>query len=503
VKSFVVISFLLSLTFLLYAQYYDELIELDTPALVDSAWNNYYQELLELEKPLNISSRIYLQDTNNYCLNSLQYEIPQGILLLNNRYNIDTGNNDWGLHLNLKTERVNLVLGSYRVRFGRGLVCGTGSRKLPDSPFKLYMPTSPSTYTPLGAAFIYQGNSLQTLVFASVQNRVARLKDERITSLPTTNSDNLSHTQENIYGTSVAWVNNSFQIAGLLYRQQYDRAFNDSLLVSNLNAYSLYAALKLPNNQISTELSYANHQLSTILSWNYHLKSFSQTLSYAQNTIYHQFPYALSASILNHNTDRKEINCDLKWNVLTNANLQIHYGINIGPAFSGEPFSRFISSLAYDKRGTRWKLNFYQYDRELITWIDSTYISTIPEHYRIQTTGHLPITTYLFQQFEFSYTLQNKEDYTKNTYHFQYFLGYKKSIWEMRLGYTSWQSPHNFYIADEISPEYYSMCSSEETSISITTGLKFKEATFSLYGEKSLLSSKKYRIRIQLKVSIF
>ena len=73
----------------------------------------------------------------------------------------------------------------------------------------------------------------------------------------------------------------------------------------------------------------------------------------------------------------------------------------------------------------------------------------------------------------------------------------------MRLGYTSWQSPHNFYIADEISPEYYSMCSSEETAISITTGLKFKEANFSLYGEKSLLSSKKYRIRIQLKVSIF
>ena len=71
-KSFVVISFLLSLTFLLYSQYYDELIELDTPALVDSAWNNYYQELMELEKPLNVSTRLYLQDTNNYCLNSLQ-----------------------------------------------------------------------------------------------------------------------------------------------------------------------------------------------------------------------------------------------------------------------------------------------------------------------------------------------------------------------------------------------------------------------------------------------
>lgn len=126
-KSFAVIVFLLSLTFFLSAQYYDELIELDTPALIDSAWNNFYQELSELEKPLHFSTRVYLRDTINYTLNSLEYEIQQGTLLLNNRYNIDTGNSDWGIHLNLKTDKVNLVLGSYRIRFGRGLVIGTGT----------------------------------------------------------------------------------------------------------------------------------------------------------------------------------------------------------------------------------------------------------------------------------------------------------------------------------------------------------------------------------------
>ena len=502
-KSFAVIVFLLSLTFFLSAQYYDELIELDTPALIDSAWNNFYQELSELEKPLHFSTRVYLRDTINYTLNSLEYEIQQGTLLLNNRYNIDTGNSDWGIHLNLKTDKVNLVLGSYRIRFGRGLVIGTGSRSLPDSPFKLYKPTSPSTYSPSGTAFIYQGKFLQTLAFASVQNRVAKIKEERITSLPATHSDYLSHSQENIYGTSIAWVKNHFQIAGLLYKQQYDRAFNDSILVSNLIAYSLYADFKISNNRLSSELSYANHQVSTILSWNYHLKSFSQTLSFAQNTIYHQFPYALSASILNPNTDRKEINCDLKWNILTTTDLKIHYGINMGPAFSGEPFSRFICSLAYHKRGTHWKLNFYKYDRELITWIDSTYFATMPEHYRIQTAGNLPITTNLFQQYEFSYTLQDKEDYSRNTYHFQYFLGYQKSIWELKLGYVSWQSPYKFYSVDEFSPEYYSICSSEETALSLTVGLKLRTSTLSLYVEKSILSPKKYGINIQLKLSIF
>ena len=74
-KSFAVIVFL-SLTFFLSAQYYDELIELDTPALIDPAWN-FYQELSELEKLLHFSTRVYLRDTINYTLNSLEYEIQQ------------------------------------------------------------------------------------------------------------------------------------------------------------------------------------------------------------------------------------------------------------------------------------------------------------------------------------------------------------------------------------------------------------------------------------------
>lgn len=502
-KSFANIIILLSITFLLGAQYHDELIELDTPALVDSAWNNFYQELSELGKPLNISNRTYFKVTNSYMQNSLLYEIPDGALILNNKYDLDSGNKNWGLHLDLRTERLNLVLGSYRVRFGRGLVTGTGSRNLVDSPFRLYKPISPSTYSPLGTAFIYQANSWQTLAFASVQNRVAKIKDDRITNLPTTSSDNLSSTQESIFGTAFGVLKNNFQIAALLYRQRYDRAFSDSILVSDLWAYSLYSSLKLPNNNLNLELSFVNQQISTLLSWNYRFRSFSQTLSYGQNTIYHQIPYALSASILNHNTDRKEISCDLKWNILANTDIQMRYSVNMGPSFSGEPLSRFIGSLVFDNKVTRWKLNFSQYDRELITWVDSTYIATMPQHYRIQTNGYLPITTGLFQQFEFSYTLQNKKDYTKNTYHFQYFLGYQQSSWELKFGYITWQSPNNFYCADEFSPEYYSICNSEETALSITTGLKLKNFNLSLYGEKSLLSPQKYRINIQLKVSIF
>ncbi|MCB5258651.1 MAG: hypothetical protein LHW47_05790, partial [Candidatus Cloacimonetes bacterium] len=260
-KSFANIIILLSITFLLGAQYHDELIELDTPALVDSAWNNFYQELSELGKPLNISNRTYFKVTNSYMQNSLLYEIPDGALILNNKYDLDSGNKNWGLHLDLRTERLNLVLGSYRVRFGRGLVTGTGSRNLVDSPFRLYKPISPSTYSPLGTAFIYQANSWQTLAFASVQNRVAKIKDDRIINLPTTSSDNLSSTQESIFGTAFGVLKNNFQIAALLYRQQYDRAFSDSILVSDLWAYSLYSSLKLPNNNLNLELSFVNQQI--------------------------------------------------------------------------------------------------------------------------------------------------------------------------------------------------------------------------------------------------
>ncbi|MBW6513667.1 MAG: hypothetical protein K0B87_02800 [Candidatus Syntrophosphaera sp.] len=485
------------------AQGFDDLIELDAPALADSAWQDFYNTLAELGRPLKLDSRLYLNQTSRYSLHSAIYSLENESVLVNYKRDWDDGESRMNFRIGLQTGRWEAVLGSFRFRFGRGIVTGNGSRSPSDSLFSLREPLSPETYTPLGAAAKFNHKALRAGLFGSMQKRDARLSGEAIISLPSSRSGILSTTQESVFGATAGLDSRHFQSAALLYWQHYDRPFADEEKRGQIWAASLYSALDLDFTRLDAELAWAEGGPFGLVAWNLRLKGFTQTFSYARNPPAGQFAYALSPALLNRAYGREEYSSDLRLALPLKTTLQLRYSLNSGSGFSGEQLSRLLASLAWRDAGNSVKLSYYNFDREIISLIDSTYVSASPRNHRLLLQARHHFRPRLRQELEFSYSLEDRSDYTNNTYRASLALAYEPGKLRLKAGVLTWQSPRSFLVEDEFSPQYYSICSSEDTALFASASHQFKRWHFSASGRKSLLEARDFRLFLRLGLSIF
>ena len=171
----------------LTAQNPEELPELDAPAQAESAWNDLYQELRE--QPLALETRALLAPDNIQLQAGARYQLPRAELLAlyNRRFSLPSSAASF--RLKTSSPRWESVLGSYRFRFGRGIVSGSASRAGSDSLFRLLDPLSPQNFGPQGAALAFRHRALRAVIIGSTQAREARVNsDNQILSLAKTRS---------------------------------------------------------------------------------------------------------------------------------------------------------------------------------------------------------------------------------------------------------------------------------------------------------------------------
>lgn len=496
------------LLFVLYAclalaQSFEDLIELEAPALADSAWQDLYGRLESFSRPLKIDNRLYLRDSSRYSLHTVLYELEHESLLLNYKRDWDDDLNHLNFQIRLETAPWEAVLGSYRFRFGRGIVAGSGSRGTSDSLFSLREPMAPETYTPLGAAVKLNHKALRAAFFGSMQKREARISGDAISSLPSSRIGSLNTTQESVFGATAGLDSRHFRSAVLLYWQDYDKPFVDKDLRNRIWAASLYSALDLAFTRLDAELAWMEGGSFGLVAWNIRLNGFDQTLSYAHNPQDDQIAYALTPALLNPALDRDEYSYDLKLALPFKTRLQLRYGLNSGSGFSGDQLSRLLASLAWQNAGNSVKLSYYNFDREIISLLDSTYVSASPRNHRALLQARYHLRPRLFQELDFSYSLEDRSEHTKNTYRVSLALGYEQGKLRLKAGFLSWQSPRSFLAGDEFSPQYYSICSSEDTALFASASHQFKRWHFSASGRKSLLDRESFRLFLRLGLSLF
>jgi hypothetical protein len=483
-------------------QVFHELVELNTDALEDSSWTALYQSLEQLQRPLNLNGRLYLSDSGSYILDSSLYKLADAQLLINHRHDLATRRDDLSLRLGLKTGRLEAVLGSYRFRFGRGILTGGSIRGIPDSLFSLDRANSPADYTQLGAGMIYNYRALRAAAFGSMQKREAYLEDGAILSLPASRRGLLTSARENIFGVSAGVYTPVFQSAAIFYWQEYDKPFADASLEQRLWAAGLYAAMDLPANRISAELALAAGEPGILASWQFKLRNFKQVVSYGRNTNSSLLSYAINPALLNPAKGRDEITYQMQVALPFHTSLQILYALNSGSGFTGGNLARFQASAAFQNGENLLRLTFHSFDREIITFVDSTYSAASPQNYRVLLTGRYHLKPNFFQQLDLAYTLQDKEDYTQNTYRAGFILGYAYRSLDLKAGIQTWQSPREFLFEDDLNPYYYSICKSEDTALTASASLKQKRWYLSLQGRKSLLEEKDFNVKLQLGLSL-
>jgi len=480
-----------------------DLIELEIPALADSAWKDFYRELDALGRNLRLDGRLYLNDSSRYSLHSLGYELANESLIINHKHDWENGDNHFNFQLAIRSQGLEAVLGAYRFRFGRGILTGSGSRSAPDSLFSILKPTSPSTYVPLGVAAKFRRGPFRAALLGSMQERKASISDGEVTNLPATKLDLLGSVKESVFGGTLGYISGRFRGGALLYWQHYGKPFADDDLDQGNWSASLAAAMDHRAHSLDAELAYLKSRLHGLISWEYKLKSFTQTLSYAKNPSQHQLAYALTPAVLDASTGRDELSYGLDVALPFKTRLQMLYTLNSGSGFSGGLLSRLKASLRYSEAGNSLGLTFYSFDREIISLVDSTYEASLPRNYRFLFSGRYQFRPDFYQQFDFTYSLRDLSDYTKNTYRTRITLGYDLGKLRLKTGILSWQSPGTFIFPDELSPQYYSVCTSEDTAVFASASRASGNWRVSALAQKSIIDRQDYRIHLRLGFSAF
>lgn len=480
------------------AQTTGDLIELETPALADSAWQDFYDELGSLGRNLRLDGRLYMSDTSRYSLHTLGFELTHESLLINHKHDWEEGTNHFNFQIALESDNFQAVLGSYRFRFGRGIISGSGSRSAPDSLFSILRPTSPGTYAPLGVAAKFTRGTYRAALIGSMQERGAELSDGAITYLPATKKDLLGSTKESVFGASCGYVSPHIRGGALLYWQSYDKPFSSGDLDANIWSASLAGTMNYRSHRVDAEFACLKSRLHALASWQYELKNFTQTLAYAKNPAQNQLAYALNPAVLDPGSGRDELSYGLDVSLPFKTRLELLYALNYGSGFSGGPLSRLKAALRYNNAGNSIGLTFYSFDKEIISLVDSTYEASMPRNYRFLISGRYQLRPGFYQQLSFTYGLRDLSDYTKNTYRTRITLGYDLGKLRLKAGLTSWQSPNTFLAPNEFSPQYYSICTAEDTAAFASISRSSDHWRVSALAQKSIIDREDFSIVLRV-----
>lgn len=505
-----VLMLLLCLATGVSAQELPELVELDTEALEINAWQDLQRQLSTLRGPLRLDARAYLSSESDYSLNALKYRLQRQELLFVHRRDWNSDHDLFSFNLRAISPRLDLALGNWRLRFGRGMLLGDGQRSATDSLFSLREPLSPQIYVPLGLVGLANYGVWRLGAFTSSQMRQARLADSLMHSLPSSRGDGLVRTRESLAGLSLGYLSDRLHAAALLYWQQYDRAWSDAEYPRSLLAGSLSAALEMNAHRLDGELALLEWIPYGLIAWRFKHRHWAQTVSFARNAPLDVLPYAISASRLSSAPGRHEYAWELGFDPWPHTKLQVRYSLNSGSGFSGDAVSRLSAALRYSLKDSWIHLTGHSFDRDLITRLDSTYDASLPRNYRLLLNVRHSFHSSFFQQLDLLWSLADRASFTSQTYRFRLSLGYgsenilgfQVSESQLRAGLLSWQSPRSFLAGDEFDPQYYSLCENEDTVLFAAADLHCRRWQGSLYAQRSLFHPRDLRLNLRLGLAL-
>ncbi len=470
-----------------FAQIPEELPELEIPAQAEEAWASLFSELRE--QPLALAARSDLFSKNPQIHLNSCWQLPRAELLA--LYNRDLNKNldAFSFRLGIGSANWDAVLGNYRLRFGRGLVSGSSSRAQPDSLFSFLDPLSPRNYGLQGAAAAYRHKALRATVFASMQNREAKLDAQgNIRSIQKSRGEEFSTANESILAAAAGISIPRLQAGILCQRLEYDREFVSSELDKTHWTTSVYGSFKIKKIHLDAESVLLDENPAALLNFSYKTGGFEQSISYARNGLQNRLPFALTPALLSKNTDSNEWNFDWAIPLPLKSRLKLRYAINNDAG--GSPLSRFIGSLSHSHGGRQFGFLFQSYDSEIISRIDSSYVASEPRNHRFRLWGRYPLVGTLQQNFDFVYALQDRQNYSRNSHRAKLGFAYTKKDWKLALEYLSWQNLHQSWQSDEFDPWLQSLCAAEDRVLNLDLAWKRGAWKLSAQGTVSFLDAK-------------
>lgn len=448
--------------------------------------NRFWDELLpeaedfsELKKGLRIYTAVRFQDMEAKLNNHLQKKMDNARLDILESSDFANKQHEYKVSFRFSPQKSvlkELALAHYRIGFGNALVLGY--KRNQDQVFCLDHGANPLSYSPFGTAFILQRGMLKLMAFSSVQQRAATFSDTLISQLGTRKADKLSQTKEELLGIALAYQKDATELALLFYKQDYDRDFSEDKVDSWDQAISLYFKERLGLLELKSENVIFGKDFGGYYQLQYSAGAWKHALVYVEMPAVHTPAYRANPFALGNSLPRRELSYDINYHFMKNASTRINIALSqkTNSLYSSDTLQRMFYELKLKILQSSHQLRFYEFDRELISNLDSTYVNSIPTHYRLHYQVSHQINKSSSFRLKCAYHQEEKASFTKNSFLWDTSVAFYFQPSNLRLGFKTWHTSRNIYLLsdDNIESEAYSILQNRGTLAYLNATWRFK-----------------------------
>ncbi len=363
-------------------------------------------------------------------------------------------------------------LGSYRYGFGRGLLMGhRGSAK---EAVSLRNASNPRTYSPFGTAVVFRIGEFRLSPFMSVQYRAANIADSLITSIPKSKTTKGAEVQERIYGTSLSYQKEASAIGILLYHQDYDKAFEESLSKGIDNAVSIYFKHGIGRLGLSSETFLSGNHHATTSSMEYGFDGLKHSIRYSDLPVIYAPVFANNQFKLGSGYGKRELEYNLDYKPMPYLQGRISYALLMpyNSIKASDTKARGSLFLACKQSRTTHSLSISRFDRELVSSVDSVFVHSLPQHYRFHYNLDHAVRPAAAFRLRLSYHYEEKSRLEQNTVLWDSSFRVFDKKRNIRLGIQSWYTLNHLYnpALDQYEPQGYDILKKSDTMLYLNAG---------------------------------
>ena len=394
--------------------------------------------------------------------------------------------------------RFSFWLMNYRPAFGSGLVCSSAGQ---GKALELNITGDADTYYPLGVAYSATIQGIQTGAFFSRQGRNYSQAPGQTGRLSRTKNPSLNSTGETLAGFSLAYQSSSLTLGALIYRQYYDAEEEFPVL----SALSLAAKWKTPHHRIDLESAFERQGFAHKGVWRFNQSGLSSELGFSHSRDYIRPAYAGTTHKFRSGSDITEFWETLQYPLIPGLRLKLQAGAlkDSRELSESKYLSQYLVHLAWADSLSRAGFGLRTLHRELISWADSSYLSTRPHHIRLEASLQRQLNQSLEASLLVRYHVEELSAYEKNSHYWRMTLAYKPGSWGCEASLLSWQTVRELYYWDQGIDNGFSplgMSSSDELLMQMALFWHYHSTTLRLRVKSSLLHGSLEELSLSLSI---
>ena len=427
----------------------EEIPELSSDELQSNWLESFYKELNISKSAIKINSRLRHDGTDLKQLYSLKgskegfgiivnvSNSPDSDLLDN--FRISSQSKGWVKELSLGTLNPSWALGAVLKDNGRS-----------QAIFHSGNPLHPEYSSPQGVAISLGHARFSAFGMASQTLRSANVKNGYINTLYKKRNPGRSQIWERLVSGGAEMAYGQLRLGGMVYYQSYELPFANAAMNKDLQAYSF--AMQYDTSIMHIECETAIIGKETAIKGIVGLRhaSLKQQLGLSVHANEQLPAYSAKPGLLSSQGKHSEIvwNTDYVLSRELDAQLRLAFSRNEGDISLPKWQSRTIFGIRYANPATTTGLQLSRFNKELVTLADSSYISSLPMHYRLKMSISHKIKPKLELGTEFRYHYEDKLSQERNSFYWESRIRRTLKYAYAEIGLRNWQSLYSLAIPD-------------------------------------------------------